>query len=191
MTGDSPRRRDPSEYRPDLRPMLILGGFLVAVVVGWILLGPLILPEREAAGTGLDGRWTRTPADPLATTLVLSGSTYSIEGQLPFAGSGSATSADGQLVLADDPSCGETVGTYAVELGDVDRFGLLPENRAQTMSLTVIDDSCEARAGALASGTWTLRASGRDGVHGICDPPNEEAAITGHWPEPSGCAAGP
>lgn len=30
-------------------------------------------------------------------------------------------------------------------------------------------------------------ASGRDGFYGICDAPNEEAAITGHWPEPSGC----
>jgi hypothetical protein len=30
-------------YRPDLRPMLILVGLLVAVIVGWILLGPLII----------------------------------------------------------------------------------------------------------------------------------------------------
>jgi hypothetical protein len=32
------------DYRPDLRPMLILGAVLVAVVIGWILLSPLILP---------------------------------------------------------------------------------------------------------------------------------------------------
>jgi hypothetical protein len=42
---DAPRPpKRPSDYRPDLRPMLILGALLVAVVVGWILLSPLILP---------------------------------------------------------------------------------------------------------------------------------------------------
>jgi hypothetical protein len=37
-------RRSPQDYRPDLRPMLIVGGLLVLVIVGWILLSPLILP---------------------------------------------------------------------------------------------------------------------------------------------------
>jgi hypothetical protein len=42
---DAPRSpKPPSDYRPDLRPMLILGALLVAVVIGWILLSPLILP---------------------------------------------------------------------------------------------------------------------------------------------------
>jgi hypothetical protein len=45
MSGDPPPpRRSPGDYRPDLRPMLILGGLLVAVVVGWILISPLLLP---------------------------------------------------------------------------------------------------------------------------------------------------
>jgi hypothetical protein len=39
-----PRRRSPGDYRPDLRPMLILGALLVAVVVAWLILSPLILP---------------------------------------------------------------------------------------------------------------------------------------------------
>jgi hypothetical protein len=39
-----PRRRGPGDYRPDLRPMLIMLGLLLAVVIGWILLSPLILP---------------------------------------------------------------------------------------------------------------------------------------------------
>ena len=44
--ADDPRppRRSPSDYRPDLRPMLILGGLLVAVVIAWLVLSPLILP---------------------------------------------------------------------------------------------------------------------------------------------------
>ncbi len=174
--------------------MLVLVGLLAVIVVGWMLLGPRILPPAnetpapEGSATGLDGRWTRTPDEPLATTLALSGATYTVGGALDFAGTGSATATGDELLLADDPACPDVDGAYAVELGDVDRFGLLPEHRAQTMRLTLVSDGCGPRADALAGGTWTLRASGRDGVYGICDPPNEEAAITGHWPEPSGCS---
>jgi len=32
-------------YRPDLRPMLLLGVVLVIVVAGWIVLSPLLLPR--------------------------------------------------------------------------------------------------------------------------------------------------
>jgi hypothetical protein len=39
-----PPRRSPGDYRPDLRPMLILGALIVAVVAAWLLLSPLILP---------------------------------------------------------------------------------------------------------------------------------------------------
>jgi hypothetical protein len=39
-----PPRRSPGDYRPDLRPMLILGALLVVVVLGWVLLSPLVLP---------------------------------------------------------------------------------------------------------------------------------------------------
>ena len=41
-----PPGKRPSDYRPDLRPMLILGGLLVLVVVAWIVLSPLILPPQ-------------------------------------------------------------------------------------------------------------------------------------------------
>jgi hypothetical protein len=48
MSGDPPPpRRSPGDYRPDLRPMLILGGLLVAVVLGWILISPLLLPAAR------------------------------------------------------------------------------------------------------------------------------------------------
>jgi hypothetical protein len=40
-----PPRPPPSDYRPDLRPMLILAALLVLVVVAWILLSPVILPR--------------------------------------------------------------------------------------------------------------------------------------------------
>jgi hypothetical protein len=41
-----PPQRPPSDYRPDLRPMLILAGLLLAVIVGWFLLSSIILPPR-------------------------------------------------------------------------------------------------------------------------------------------------
>jgi hypothetical protein len=41
-------RRGPPDYRPDLRPMLILIALVVFVVVGWVVLSPLILPGPEA-----------------------------------------------------------------------------------------------------------------------------------------------
>jgi hypothetical protein len=41
-----PPRKGPGDYKPDLRPMLILAGLLVVVLVGWIVLNGLILPPR-------------------------------------------------------------------------------------------------------------------------------------------------
>jgi hypothetical protein len=170
--------------------MLILAGLLVLVVIGWVLLGPRILPPAEPASsaTGLDGRWTRTPDDALATTLAVSGTSYMLDGALPFTGTGRVARDGGDLLLTDDAACPDADGRYTVELSDLDRPGLLPEHRAQTMTLTPRSDACPDRADALAGATWVLRLSGRDGVFGICDAPNEEAAITGHWPEPSACS---
>ncbi len=43
--ADEPRTpKPPSDYRPDLRPMLILAALLLGVIIGWLLLSPLILP---------------------------------------------------------------------------------------------------------------------------------------------------
>jgi len=45
MSGEEPRpRRSPGDYRPDLRPILILAGLLIVVFVGWIVLSELVLP---------------------------------------------------------------------------------------------------------------------------------------------------
>lgn len=173
--------------------MLILVSLLAAVIVAWILLGPHILPPATApspSAVGLEGRWTRTPDNPLATTLAFAGPTYRLDGALRHIGAGMASREDGDLVLGGDAACPQGRGRYAVELGDVDRYGLLPHDRAQTMELTLIDDACGSRAATLVGAVWTLRASGRPAVYGICDPPNEEAAVTGHWPEPSGCSKG-
>jgi hypothetical protein len=39
-----PPSRSPRDYRPDLRPLLILVVLLAAVIFGWFILSPLILP---------------------------------------------------------------------------------------------------------------------------------------------------
>lgn len=45
MASDRPPpRRAPGDYRPDLRPMLILAALLVAVLIGWIVISSLVLP---------------------------------------------------------------------------------------------------------------------------------------------------
>jgi hypothetical protein len=36
--------RSPRDYRPDLRPMLILAVLLVFILVAWIVMSALILP---------------------------------------------------------------------------------------------------------------------------------------------------
>ena len=182
-------QRPPSAYRPDLRPLALLVVLLVVVVAGWIFLGPRILPaaDRPAAGP-LDGRWTTSADEPLATTLEIRDGVFRLGGDLALTGSGTAAVSGSTLTIIGPEPCGAP-GTYAFELGDVDRPGLLPQFRAQTVALRAIDDTCALRRDVLAERVWLLRASLRDGIHGICDPPNEEAAVTGHWPEPSGCSA--
>lgn len=170
--------------------MLILAALLVGVLLAWLQLSPIILPpsEAEPSATHLDGEWTLSPDDPFATTFVISGDSYRLDGAMSFNGAGRATRDGDDLVLSDDAACPDADGWYAVELGEVARFGLPSEDRAQTMTLTLVSDACESRAEALLSTIWMLRTSGRDGVHGICDPPDEDAALTSQWPEPSGCA---
>lgn len=181
--------RPPREYRPDIRPLLILGLLLLLVVLGWIALSDRILPPAIPNGAIADGpfgTYTRTPDAPRATTLRLEDGAYTLEGEVPHVGGGALAHVDGELRLSGDPGCEGLEGRYRATLGSRDRDGLLPENVAETLDLVRVEDGCASRAEAL-DGAWVLRLSGRPGVYGICDPPNEEAAITGHWPEPSGC----
>ncbi|MGH2381230.1 MAG: hypothetical protein ACRDG7_08420 [Candidatus Limnocylindria bacterium] len=46
MADDPGRpRRSPGDYRPDLRPTLILFLVLLAIVAAWIFISPVILPR--------------------------------------------------------------------------------------------------------------------------------------------------
>jgi len=42
-----PPPRSPRDYRPDLRPIILLVALLVLVVLGWLFLSPLVLPPAR------------------------------------------------------------------------------------------------------------------------------------------------
>ena len=79
-----------------------------------------------------------------------------------------------QLTLFNDPYCEEDTtmaGTYTwLRNGD-------------TLSLQVVRDPCSIglRAKNLAATVWTKKVA-------ACQPPNREAAVSGHWKEPPECA---
>jgi hypothetical protein len=79
---------------------------------------------------------------------------------------GSFTVSGDTLQLFNDPNCAELTGQYTWALED----GVL--------TLTEVDDACAIRLRAknLTFQPWES-----------CQPPNQEAAITGHWPVPEGC----
>jgi hypothetical protein len=43
----APPPRPPRDYRPDVRPMLILAAIIVLVIVGWLFISPLVLPAAR------------------------------------------------------------------------------------------------------------------------------------------------
>jgi hypothetical protein len=43
----APPSRPPRDYRPDVRPMLILAAIIVLVIVGWLFISPLVLPAAR------------------------------------------------------------------------------------------------------------------------------------------------
>jgi hypothetical protein len=71
-----------------------------------------------------------------------------------------------KLTLSNDPVCPDAVGVYTWKV---------EENR---LVIEAIEDNCAIRLRAmnLTKQPWLS-----------CRPPNREAAVTGHWPEPAGC----
>ncbi len=97
-----------------------------------------------------------------------------------FQGVGSFTLSEDQIVLFNDPHCHLEVGIYTWELD------------GRSLILKEVKDECafDLRVKNLAAGPW-LRQTDEQG-HKIdpCQPPSMEAAISGHWPTPSGCGIG-
>ena len=151
---------------------------------------PYGTPLPPALPTVLDGLYTRTlPFDGTPTPCKrcagyrLEGGVWSLyfdkgilkvfqqdtdfESVLSYSVSGS------QLTLFNDPYCEEDitmVGTYAWQRNE------------DALTLQVIGDPCSIglRAKNLTATVWTKKAD-------ACQPPNREAAISGHWKEPPEC----
>ena len=71
-----------------------------------------------------------------------------------------------RLLLFNDPHCLSTVGRYTWKMEE------------RQLILKLVDDTCaiNMRGKNLIKQPWKS-----------CQPPNEEAATTGHWPVPPGC----
>jgi hypothetical protein len=84
-------------------------------------------------------------------------------------GSGQLLDSDsGQLVLSNDPVCPDVIGVYRWKKVE------------GKLILSEIDDPCSIRLRAMNVTHLPWQS---------CQPPNTEAATTGHWPKPQGCDA--
>ncbi len=73
---------------------------------------------------------------------------------------------DDRVMLTNDPVCMYDLGVYSFKI--VDRH----------LKFRVVNDPCKIKLRGLnlSETEWSS-----------CQVPNEEAAITGHWPKPDGC----
>lgn len=154
---------------------------------------PFRTPVPDLEPTDLDGEYTRPPTDTYtgdraacrrcppfppdrgASTLRLDRGRYEVVHEEPAYRSFGHFTYDGELLtLLNDPECGTEVGTYRVE-----------RDGAQ-LRFEVVDDPCafQQRSRDLVARTWTPTDIARGES---CQPPNTEAAVSGHWPEPSHC----
>jgi hypothetical protein len=153
---------------------------------------PFTTPIPAMEATAVDGVYTREPTDhypgsrapcvrcppyPLdrdASTLILDHGRFEVFHVEPrFRAFGHYTVEGDRLLLFNDAECTHQRGEYRWSLQD------------GRLQLAVVNDPCAygRRAGDLTDQPW--RAIGETGLD--CQPPDEEAAVTGHWPVPSGC----
>ena len=160
---------------------------------------PFSTPLPPAEPTALDGTYTRVIEKDLAwapgkcrrcppyrlepgpETLTFDRGRYFVNHEPPgFKSSGHYWLEDGQLQLFNDPSCVTFEGVYEWEIA------------GGVLSLTAIDDQCpftKLRQRYLMAKDWQVVQGGTADAPAECEPPSEEAAVTGHWPIPKGCEA--
>ena len=92
-----------------------------------------------------------------------------------FLGIGSFTVASNKLTLFNDPHCHLDAGIYTWY------------RNGSTLRLTEVEDSCvfSLRSKNFGAGNWILQTD-EDGLN-PCQPPDQEAAVTGHGSAPEGC----
>jgi hypothetical protein len=153
---------------------------------------PFTTPIPALSATAVDGAYTRPPTDhyqglrapctrcppyPLdrgASVLTLDRGRYQVQHVEPaFQGTGHYLVDGDRLLLFNDAECTHDVGEYRWSLDD------------GALRLEVIRDPCayDQRAKDFSFHPWQVA----DAADPACQPPDEEAAVTGHWPVPSGC----
>ncbi|HSK93920.1 MAG TPA: hypothetical protein VLA76_07680 [Candidatus Angelobacter sp.] len=154
---------------------------------------PFRTPVPDLAPSAIDGEYTRPPTDTYdgdraacrrcppfpqdrgESVLRFDRGRYEIVHQEPAYRSFGHYTFDGDLLtLFNDPECGTELGMYRVE-----------RDGAQ-LRFDAEDDPCAfgQRTRDLTDRTWTPVDIARGES---CQPPNTEAAVSGHWPVPPGC----
>jgi hypothetical protein len=97
-----------------------------------------------------------------------------------FKAVGSFTLSGDHLTLFNDPNCEDdltTVGSYTWALNGT------------SLTLKEVNDTCfiRLRAKNLTSSEWTRVGRVFEQSKDPCQPPNREAAVSGHWAKPASC----
>jgi hypothetical protein len=92
-----------------------------------------------------------------------------------FEAVGSYTVSGNQLTLFNDPYCEEDVTMQGIYTW---------QKNGDSLNLTAVNDPCTIglRAKNLTATSWTKKVD-------ECQPPNREAAVSGHWKQPAECIA--
>jgi hypothetical protein len=173
---------------PTTAPTATLTGPTPTELTGWAGLQqrfpyPFGTPLPPPDATPLDGTYVKLDPDPNTPSPCLRCPDYIRNGGLwllrfhqgvfriyhpgtDWQSLGSFTVEGDRVALFNDPNCIDVTGTYTWALAE----GVL--------QLATVDDPCAIR---LRAKNFTFQP------WESCQPPNAEAAISGHWPVPEGC----
>ena len=159
---------------------------------------PFSTPLPPVEPTAVDGTYSRTVGDDLAG---LSGKCVRCPPYRLQAGTDVLTLDRGRFFLEHDPPGSGGSGHFWVEenrlrlVNDancVGMEGLYEWNLSGGhLRLEAVDDECpytRLRQRFLMATEWRAKDDGTAGLAPECQPPTEEAAVTGHWPIPEGCS---
>ena len=158
---------------------------------------PFRTPIPPLVATAVDGVYTREPTiefdpdraqcrrcppyphDAGHSTFTLRGGRFEMRHEHPdYRMEGHFVVEGDEVVFFNDAECTGTRGRYRWALED------------DTLTLELVEDECGfgQRAQDFTTHPWTRMGDAPlSGVRLECIPPNTEAAISGHWPAPSGC----
>lgn len=155
---------------------------------------PFVSPVPPLQATPVDGTYLRLsaggpstvevacrrcpayPPDVGTSQLKLHVGRYEVQHQdPPFRGAGHYRVDGDFITFFNDPECPHASGRYRWHVAD------------DELDLELVDDDCAGsqRATDLSMRPWAAAPGAA-----ACQPPDHEAAVTGHWPQPSACASG-